>query len=88
MRVLSFMAVIALLWAGVSCSKTDKIGPDEPDDPQEQNPYKPLSLTQSQKEIVKAGNSFALEFGSIHYNEDDYVRDYEVFLKLKKDGAI
>ena len=33
-------------------------------------------------------NSFALEFGSIHYDEDDYVRDYDVFLKLKKDGTI
>ena len=25
-------------------------------------------------------NSFALEFGSEHYNADDYVRDYEEFL--------
>ena len=33
-------------------------------------------------------NSFALEFGSEHYNADDYVRDYEEFLKLKKDGEI
>lgn len=62
MRYFSFLAAIALLWAGVSCSKTDKIGPDEPDEPQEQNPYTPLSLTTSQKEVVKAGNTFALEF--------------------------
>ena len=33
-------------------------------------------------------NSFALEFGSEHYNADDYVRDYNEFLKLKKDGEI
>lgn len=33
-------------------------------------------------------NSFALEFGSEHYNADDYVRDYDEFLKLKKDGEI
>lgn len=33
-------------------------------------------------------NSLALEFGSEHYNENDYIRDYSVFLKLKKDGKI
>lgn len=33
-------------------------------------------------------NSLALEFGSIHYNENDYIRDYSDFLKLKKDGKI
>lgn len=33
-------------------------------------------------------NSFALEFGSVGYSADDYIRDYEVFLKLKKDGKI
>lgn len=33
-------------------------------------------------------NSFALEFGSISYSADDYVREYEDFLKLKKDGQI
>ena len=33
-------------------------------------------------------NSFALEFGSMHYDASDYVRDYEEFLKLKKDGEI
>ena len=33
-------------------------------------------------------NSLALEFGSEHYSEDDYVRDYNDFLKLKKDGKI
>ena len=33
-------------------------------------------------------NSVALEFGSIHYNEQDYIRDYNEYLKLKKDGTI
>lgn len=33
-------------------------------------------------------NSLALEFGSIHYDEKDYVRDYQEYLKMKKDGTI
>ena len=33
-------------------------------------------------------NSLALEFGSIHYDEQDYIRDYEEYLKLKQDGKI
>lgn len=33
-------------------------------------------------------NSFALEFGSMHYEPGDYIRDYGEFLKLKKDGKI
>lgn len=33
-------------------------------------------------------NSVALEFGSISYNEKDYVYDYDEFLKLKNDGKI
>ena len=33
-------------------------------------------------------NSFALEFGSISYSSDDYVRDYEEFIKLKEDEKI
>ncbi len=33
-------------------------------------------------------NSVALEFGSIHYDENDYVRDYQDYLKMKKDGTI
>lgn len=33
-------------------------------------------------------NSFALEFGSIHYDKADYIRNYEEFLKLKGDGEI
>lgn len=33
-------------------------------------------------------NSLALEFGSIHYDENDYVRSYDKFLKLKSNGEI
>ena len=33
-------------------------------------------------------NSLALEFASTHYDEADYIYDYEEFLKLKKDGQL
>ncbi len=33
-------------------------------------------------------NSLALEFGSIHFDVSDYLRDYDVFLKLKRNGEI
>lgn len=33
-------------------------------------------------------NSLALEFGSIHYDEKDYIRTYIEFLKLKSNGEI
>lgn len=33
-------------------------------------------------------NSLALEFGSIHYDENDYIRDYSEYLKMKTDGTI
>lgn len=33
-------------------------------------------------------NSFALEFGSEHYSKEDYIRNYDEFLKLKDDGKI
>lgn len=33
-------------------------------------------------------NSFALEFASTKYSEDDYVRDYYEFLRLKTNGKI
>ena len=33
-------------------------------------------------------NSLALEFASTKYNPEDYVRDYNDFLKLKEDGKI
>ena len=33
-------------------------------------------------------NSLALEFGSIHYDESDYIREYDDYLKMKKNGTI
>lgn len=33
-------------------------------------------------------NSFALEFGSVAYSACDYIREYDEFLKLKKNGKI
>lgn len=33
-------------------------------------------------------NSVALEFGSEPYEETDYIRDFDVYLKLKRNGAI
>lgn len=33
-------------------------------------------------------NSLALEFGSIHYDKDDYIRNYDDYLKMKRDGTI
>ena len=33
-------------------------------------------------------NSFALEFGSTHYDKSDYIRGYDEFLKLKGNGEI
>lgn len=33
-------------------------------------------------------NSLALEFGSTHYDVNDYIRNYDEFLKLKRNGDI
>lgn len=33
-------------------------------------------------------NSLALEFGSMNYNPEDYIREYDTFLKLKRDEEI
>ena len=33
-------------------------------------------------------NSLALEFGSTHYDVNDYIRDYDEFLKMKRNGEI
>ena len=33
-------------------------------------------------------NSLALEFGSMHYDERDYIREYDEYLKMKKDDKI
>lgn len=33
-------------------------------------------------------NSLALEFGSSHYDPNDYIRDYNVFLKMKRNAEV
>lgn len=33
-------------------------------------------------------NSLALEFGSIYYDREDYIENYNTFLKLKNNGEI
>lgn len=33
-------------------------------------------------------NSLALEFASTNYDANDYIRDYEVYLKMKSNGEI
>ena len=48
--------------------------------------YVPAGLWRTMENF--STNSFALEFGSEHYDAVDYVRDYDEFLKLKKDGKI
>ena len=48
--------------------------------------YVPAGLWRTMENF--STNSFALEFGSMHYDPSDYIRDYDEFLKLKKDGKI
>ena len=48
--------------------------------------YVPAGLWRTMENF--STNSFALEFGSEHYAKEDYIRDYNQFLKLKKDGEI
>ena len=33
-------------------------------------------------------NALALEFASTEYNPDDYIRDYDKYLRMKQDGEI
>ena len=48
--------------------------------------YVPAGLWRSMENF--STNSLALEFGSLHYDVNDYIRDYDVFLKMKKDEKI
>ena len=48
--------------------------------------YVPAGLWRSMENF--STNSFALEFGSVAYSKEDYIREYSGFLKLKKDGKI
>lgn len=48
--------------------------------------YVPAGLWRTMENF--STNSLALEFGSEHYSEGDYTRNYDDFLKLKQDGKI
>lgn len=48
--------------------------------------YVPAGLWRTMENF--STNSFALEFGSEHYDAEDYVREYDEFLKLKGNGEI
>ncbi len=48
--------------------------------------YVPAGLWRTMENF--STNSFALEFGSEHYRKEDYIRDYDEFLKLRQDGKI
>ena len=48
--------------------------------------YVPAGLWRTMENF--STNSFALEFGSLHYIGDDYIRDYEQYLMLKRNGEI
>lgn len=48
--------------------------------------YVPAGLWRTMENF--STNSLALEFGSLHYDKGDYVRDYETFKQLKANGEI
>ncbi len=48
--------------------------------------YVPVGLWRTM--VNFSTNSFALEFGSEHYDKEDYIRNYEEFLKMKTNGEI
>ena len=48
--------------------------------------YVPAGLWRTMENF--STNSFALEFGSEHYAKEDYIRDYDEFLKMKQNGEI
>ena len=48
--------------------------------------YVPAGLWRSMDNF--STNSLALEFGSEHFDKGDYIRDYDVYLKMKRDGKV
>ena len=48
--------------------------------------YVPAGLWRTMENF--STNSFALEFGSTHYEPEDYIRDYEQYLTMKRNGEI
>jgi len=47
--------------------------------------YVPAGLWRSMENF--STNSLAIEFGSEHYSEDDYIRDYEEYLRWREEGS-
>lgn len=48
--------------------------------------YVPAGLWRTMENF--STNAFALEFGSVRFSPDDYIRNYEQFLKMKQYGEI
>lgn len=48
--------------------------------------YVPAGLWRTMENF--STNSLALEFGSEHYSQEDYIREYNEFLKMKQNGKI
>lgn len=48
--------------------------------------YVPAGLWREMEDF--STNSLALEFGSIHFDVNDYIRDYDEFLKMKRNDEI
>ena len=48
--------------------------------------YSPKGLWRTMENF--STNSFALEFGSVAYSAEDYIREYDDFLNQKKNGKI
>lgn len=48
--------------------------------------YVPAGLWRTMENF--STNSFALEFGSTHYEPEDYIRNYEQYLTMKRNGEI
>ena len=48
--------------------------------------YVPAGLWRTMENF--STNSVALEFGSMHYKPSDYIRNYDEFVKLKRNGQI
>lgn len=48
--------------------------------------YVPVGLWREMEDF--STNSLALEFGSTNFDVNDYIRDYSLFLKLKRNGEI
>ena len=48
--------------------------------------YVPAGLWRTMENF--STNSLALEFGSLHYYDADYIREYDEFIKMKIDGKI